>query len=119
MKTLFLSLLFFATISIGFAATPQPTVEAPDNTKESVSFTLRNNSLKSIPLLIPGVMNPNLSPKSNSGVTLKIGQEVLFRYKGKKRVLLVVDNKLEGQTIEVSKLLKEKKQEIDTQKGKS
>ena len=44
----------------------------------AVPFTLRNNSLKSIPLKIPGVMNPNLSPMSNSGVDLAEGQKVYF-----------------------------------------
>lgn len=54
-------------------------------------------------------MNPNLSPLSNSGVTLKIGQEVLFRHVGKKRTLLIVDNTIkDGDVIEVSGLLAEK-----------
>ena len=44
-----------------------------------VSITLRNETLKSIPLIIPGVMNPNLSPQSNSGVRLKIGQEIKYK----------------------------------------
>ncbi len=81
-----------------------------------VEFTLRNNSMKSIPLMIPGVMNPNLSPVSNSGVRLKVGQKILFRYKGKKRTLLVVDESLADAVLDVSKLLKEKKQEIDAEK---
>ena len=79
------------------------------------SFTLRNNSAKSIPLQIPGVMNPNLSPFSNSGVDLKMGQEIFFKYKGKKRVLLVVDESINhGDTVDVSALLKARKKEIDS-----
>ncbi len=78
------------------------------------SFTLRNNSANSIPLQIPGVMSPNLSPFSNSGVDLKMGQEIFFKYKGKKRVLLVVDESINhGDVVDVSGLLKERKQEID------
>ena len=77
--------------------------------EKTVSFTLRNESTRSIPLIIPGVMNPNLSPFSNSGVNLKPGQEIFFRHKGKKRLLLKVDETLEGQTIKVAKLLKERK----------
>ena len=69
--------------------------------KSKVSFTLRNNSAKSIPLIIPSVMKPNLSPNSNSGVTLKMGQEILFRSNGKKRILLVVDETIkEGDVID-------------------
>lgn len=78
-----------------------------------VSFTLRNESAKSIPLIIPGVMNPNLSPMSNSGVSLKVGQKVLYKYKGKKRVLLKVTKDLEGKTLKVHKLLNEAKKVID------
>ena len=70
-----------------------------------ISFTLRNASDTSIPLLIPGVMNPNLSPNSDSGVTLKIGQEILYRKNVKSRVLLVVDESIEqGSVIEISQI---------------
>jgi hypothetical protein len=81
--------------------------------REYVNFTLLNKSAKSIPLLIPNVMNPNLSPFSSSGVSLKIGQEILFRVNGKKYTLLVVDDSIEeGTEIEVDKLLKERKKEL-------
>jgi hypothetical protein len=64
--------------------------------------------MSSIPLLIPGVMNPNLSPFSNSGVTLKIGQEILYRKNRKSRILFVVDDSIEeGSVIEVSQIYKE------------
>jgi len=59
-----------------------------------VSFTLRNETLKSIPLVIPGVMNPNLSPQSNSGVRLKIGQEIKYKKGGRAHLLLIVDNSI-------------------------
>lgn len=78
-----------------------------------ITFTLENTTAKSIPLLIPSVMNPNLSPFSKSGVDLKIGQEILFREKGKKYVLLVVDETIQnGATLNVSELLKAKKKEL-------
>jgi len=77
--------------------------------KDYASFTLRNNTSKSIPLNIPTVMNPNLSPFSNSGVSLKIGQEVFF-YEGKKKYLLVeVTADLDTDTIIVNELIKERK----------
>jgi len=59
-----------------------------------ISFTLRNETLKSIPLIIPGVMNPNLSPQSNSGVRLKIGQEIKYKKGGRAHLLLVVDQSI-------------------------
>lgn len=84
----------------------------PDN-RNSISFTLVNSSSKSIPLLIPSVMNPNLSPFSKSGVDLNVGQEILFRAKGKRYVLLTVDNNIEeGAEINVGKLLKQRKSEL-------
>ena len=100
MKTLLLMLC----LTVGLATTSAPV--------ESVSFTLRNNSLKSIPLQIPGVMNPNLSPMSNSGVSLKIGQKILFKYRGKKHLLLKVTKDLENQVVMVDKLLKKRKKEL-------
>ena len=58
-------------------------------------------------------MNPNLSPYSKSGVELKIGQEIIFKAKGKKYVLLQVDASIsDGDIIDVAKLLKEKKAEL-------
>lgn len=79
----------------------------------AVSFTLRNASLQSIPLIIPGVMNPNLSPMSNSGVSLKWGQEILFRENRKNYVLLTVnENIIPESTIEVSSLLKARRKEL-------
>lgn len=78
-----------------------------------ISFTLVNSSSESIPLIIPNVMNPNLSPNSKSGVDLKIGQELLFRNKGKRYVLLTVDESIEeGQQLDVYELLKERKAEL-------
>lgn len=97
------------SISCGITQSAGPTTGA-----ESVSFSLTNTSAKSIPLMIPGVMNPNLSPFSRSGVTLKIGQKILFRHKGKSTILLVVDSSItEGSTLEVSQLLRQKRKELD------
>lgn len=79
-----------------------------------IDFTLLNTGGKSIPLIIPTVMNPNLSPFSSSGVSLKIGQEILFKYKGKKRVLLTVtDDIKDGDELDVTKLLRMKKKELE------
>ncbi len=78
-----------------------------------ISFTLKNTTAKSIPLLIPSVMNPNLSPYSNSGVDLKIGQQIFFKEKGKKYLLLTVDETIaQDSTLDVAKILKERKQEL-------
>lgn len=82
----------------------QPSVVGQDK----ISFTLKNASSKSIPLRIPGVMNPNLSPFSKSGVTLAIGQKVIYRIGGKSYLLLEVDDRIKsGEVIEVSELVQE------------
>ena len=78
-----------------------------------ISFTLRNETAQSIPLIIPGVMNPNLSPFSNSGVSLKIGQQINFRQGLKTYTLLTVSPAIEeGAVLEIGALLKEKKIEL-------
>lgn len=93
--------------------TPEPLAYNQDESVDHVSFTLQNKSAKSIPLLIPTVMNPNLSPFSKSGVKLEIGQEILFREKGRKYVLLTVDQSISnGDIVEVAALLKQRKQEL-------
>lgn len=81
---------------------------------KAISFTLHNSSIRSIPLEIPGVMNPNLSPFSDSGVSLKVGQKIFFTYKGKRALLLTVDEKLEGQKVDVHQLIKKRKKELKT-----
>lgn len=92
-------------VSIGYSITKaKPVIVAKDDVY--INFTLRNETMKSIPLIIPGVMNPNLSPKSNSGVSLKIGQEVKYRKGGRTRVLFVVDESIsEGDVILVGERL--------------
>lgn len=78
-----------------------------------ISFKLINPSAESIPLLIPDVMNPNLSPNSESGVDLKIGQEIFFRAKGKKYLLLTVNEDIQpGEKIDVRALLTKRKAEL-------
>lgn len=79
--------------------------------KKSASFVLRNESAKSIPLVIPGVMNPNLSPMSNSGVTLADGQEIFFLEKKKRYLLLEVKPELDGDTLIVNELIEKRKAE--------
>lgn len=88
---------------------------APEENPEDlyISFTLRNETAQSIPLIIPGVMNPNLSPFSNSGVSLKIGQQINFRQGLKTYTLLTVSPAIEkGAVLEIGALLKEKKIEL-------
>ena len=81
---------------------------APAEAQEAgtaVTFTLHNSSLRSIPLRIPGVMNPNLSPRSNSGVRLSHGQNIL--HKG--QVILTVGPEIEeGSVIDVAKLIRKR-----------
>jgi len=76
-------------------------------------MTFHNGSLKSIPLNIPGVMNPNLSPISDSGVTLEVGQKVFYfpnGKKGKKELLFEVDYTFRKDTIlQIDEMIKHKK----------
>lgn len=82
-------------------------------TDNKIGFYLLNQSPKSIQLIIPNVMNPNLSPFSSSGVDLKINQEIFFKYRGRKYLLLKVSKSIkEGDKIKVNELLRERKKEL-------
>ena len=90
-----------------FSIEATPVVATPVTKTEGVSFTLRNNTLKSIPLIIPSVMNPNLSPQSNSGVYLKYGQKVYLRRGVSKKLILTVDGTIrEGALIDVDSIIR-------------
>lgn len=109
MRTLFL--LVGLTLAITAAA------------QKSIPFTFHNSSLKSIPLIIPGVMNPNLSPMSDSGVDLNIGQKVWFREKGKKHLLLEVTEELRAEDnsrvrLDIAKLLRSRREELGLKRKK-
>jgi hypothetical protein len=77
-------------------------------------MTFHNGSLKSIPLNIPGIMNPNLSPLSNSGIELEPGQKVFYfpnGKKGKKELLFEVDGMFKKDTIlQIHEMIRQKKQ---------
>ncbi len=89
--------------------TPSPQA---DPNVETVNFTLHNSSLKSIPLIIPGVMNPNLSPMSNSGVSLQMGQEIYYKKGLKRVVVLTVDENIQnGDKIDMAKRIAALKKE--------
>lgn len=85
-------------------------------TAQYVPMTFQNGSLKSISLEIPGVMNPNLNPMSNSGVSLKIGQKVFFNpngKNGKKELLFVVDSSMKKDTVlRIDEMIKARKVEL-------
>ncbi len=85
-----------------------------DFQSQGVNLTFHNGSLASIPLIIPGVMNPNLSPQSNSGVTLEYGQKVFFKEKGKQYLLFEVDETFKnGDVLEIQDLIKARKKQLD------
>ena len=100
------------SIKVGLRATEMNPVVQP-SAKPYRSFTMRNTSAKSIPLEIPGVMNPNLSPFSKSGVSLALGQEVFFKVKNKRYLLFIVDETIsDGAEIDVADLIQKRKQEL-------
>ena len=94
--------------TVSFSAEAKPKQASPIAKSDGVNFTLRNNTSKSIPLIIPTVMNPNLSPKSNSGVYLKYGQKVYLRKGISRKLILTVDETIrEGTVIDVDSIIKQ------------
>jgi hypothetical protein len=81
---------------------------------QTIPMTFHNGSLKSIPLNIPGVMNPNLFPLSNSGIELEPGQKVFYfpnGKKGKKELLFEVNGTFKKDTIlQIHEIIRQKKQ---------
>ena len=74
--------------------------------KSSVGFYLVNSTAQALPLIIPGVMNPNLSPFSKSGVDLPLGQKIYLKTPGKKLLLLTVTDTIrKGMQIDVADLI--------------
>lgn len=79
----------------------------------AANLILANRSWGSIPLNIPGVMNPNLNPKSTSGVTLTRGQQIFFSYKGKQTLLLKIDAEKDGDIIVVDELIAQRREALE------
>ena len=83
---------------------------------QNIPMTFHNGSFRSIPLIIPGVMNPNLSPKSNSGISLEVGQIVYFLPNGKrssKAILFTVDTTFKKDTVlQIDEIIKRRKLEL-------
>jgi hypothetical protein len=83
---------------------------------QNIHMTFHNGSLQSIPLVIPGVMNPNLSPLSDSGISLDVGQKIYFFPKGKrksKEILFVVDNNIKKDSVlQIDEIIKKRKKEL-------
>jgi hypothetical protein len=91
-------------------------INCHDSFAQDINLTFHNGSLQSISLEIPSVMNPNLNPLSNSGITLKIGQNVYFYPNGrsKKRALLftVDETFVQNQVLEIVELIDKRKKEL-------
>ena len=83
---------------------------------QNIPMTFHNGSIFPIYLSIPGVMNPNLVPKSNSGVSLDAGQIVYFfpnGKKGKKEVLFTVSPTWKKDTIlQIDKIIRSRKKSL-------
>ena len=70
------------------------------------TFYLENNTAQTIPLRIPGVMDPNLSPFSRSGVDLPNGQKIFLDLNGERILILTVtDSITHGARIDVATLI--------------
>ena len=71
-----------------------------------INLELINKSSKSISLIIPGVMSPNLLPNSTSNLKLKIGQEIIFKKHLNKSIIYTVSEKnQDGDKIYINELI--------------
>jgi hypothetical protein len=71
-------------------------------------IVLLNRTLISIPLEIPGVMNPKLAPMSKSTVDIPAGTIIYFFHQKQRYELITVKPEME-KTIVVNELIKKRK----------
>ena len=83
---------------------------------EAAKLSFENRSDISIPLEIPGVMNPNLSPNSKSGVSLERGQKVFFKRNGRRALLLEIKDEQDGDVLVINELIAKRSAELDAKK---
>jgi len=84
----------------------KPAKKTPGSLTAQRGFYLVNSTAQKIPLRIPGIMNPNLSPFSKSGVDLPLGQEIYLNVKGKDLLIFTVTDTIpKGAKIEVADLI--------------
>jgi hypothetical protein len=70
------------------------------------AFYLENNTAQSLPLIIPGVMKPNLNPFSRSGVNLPNGKNIYLNLNGKRILILTVTDSIkQGDRIDLARLI--------------
>lgn len=73
---------------------------------QSVAFYLVNSTAQTLPILIPGIMNPKLTPFSQSGVELPWGQKIYLKTPREKLLLLTVTDSIpKGTGIDVADLI--------------
>lgn len=91
------------SVNLSFVEKKPVTVDSSSR----INFTLQNTSTKTISLIIPDVMNPNLSPLSNSGVALKMGQQIFYKKGLRKYLLFTVDESIQqGDKVDIAKLIR-------------
>jgi hypothetical protein len=74
-----------------------------------------NHSLQSIPLEIPGVMNPNLVPMSKSTVDIPAGTTIYFFHKKNRYELITIKPGMEKRIV-VNELINQRKQALKLEK---
>ena len=72
----------------------------------TVAFYLVNSTVQTLPILIPGIMNPKLTPFSQMGVELPLGQKIFLKTPGERLLLLTVTDSIrKGAGIDVADLI--------------
>jgi len=72
----------------------------------TAGFYLVNSTAQTLPILIPGIMNPKLTPFSQSGFDLPWGQKIFLKTPGENLLLLTVSDTIrKGSLIDVADLI--------------
>jgi hypothetical protein len=105
--------LFLALSPAAFAQTSNGELAAAVSPREAVGLTIRNAGLLSLRIDIPGVMQANFSPMSDSGATLQRGQELYFQYRGKRTLLTRIDTQKPGDVLLINEIVAKRRAELD------
>lgn len=78
-----------------------------------ISFKLKNRSLDTVELVIPGYSKATLMPKAVCELELSKGQRIFFKYNDRQYTLLTVSKQMNGEILDICRLIENRKKQID------
>ncbi len=98
---------FFASLKIEYIIFKGPPGKGNKTTSaRTAGFYLVNTTRQTLPIHIPGIMSPRLSPFTNTGVELPLGQKIFLKTPQENLLILTVTDTIQkGARIDVADLI--------------